>query len=298
MAQITDTQNQSSNLKRLVAQSYLYSRAKFYSNVQVVAVLIVPIAAALATALYDEVHPWGALAYLSTIPLGEFFFEWLKRLNRERAAAIQEDFDCSVLELPWNEVLAGNRPTEEEVYSAYIRAQPVNEDQLKDWYPSVLDSLPLHQARIVCQRSNCRWDAPLRDRFRTLIWFLVTILCVSVVTIGILFGLSTYTLVVDIVVPIAPILVRAIREAKQQKKAADDSQSLQRRLTILLDQTLNGDLAASKAKIQSRELQNKIFWYRSAYPPVPDCIYRGSKQVSEEAMKEAASEIVTRISSG
>lgn len=112
------------------------------------------------------------------------------------------------------------------------------------------------------------------------------------------YKLYTHTLVVYIIVPLAPILVWSIREANQQKTAAVVSQALQCRLTVLLDKTVNGDLTGSEAKIQSREIQNKIFLYRSAYPPVPDWIYRRSKQVSEEAMKEAASEIVTRISTG
>ena len=112
------------------------------------------------------------------------------------------------------------------------------------------------------------------------------------------FELYTHTLVVYIIVPLAPTLVWSIREANQQKAAADISRCLQGRLTKLFEQTVKGDLMGSEAKLQSREIQNKIFLYRSAYPPVPDWIYRWSKQVSEEAMKEAASEIVTRISSG
>ena len=297
MAQFTDTQNQSLNLKRLVAQRHLYSRAKRYTNVQGAVVLIVPILAAIATAMCDELRPWGALACLITIPLEGFFLEWSRRRYCERAAAIQEDFDCSVLGLSWNEVLAGCRPTEEEIYAAYSRAKPANKKHIKNWYPRVLDSLPLHQARIICQRSNCRWDAPLRDHCRTSIWILFTILCVFVVTIGIYFGLYTHTLVVYIIVPIAPILIWTIREAKQQKAAADDSRSLQCRLTELLEQTVNGDLDDSEAKIQSREIQNMIYLYRSAYPPVFELIYKIFKRVSEEAMQEAADEIVTRINS-
>ena len=298
MAQITATQNQSLNLKRLVAQRYLYSLAKRVSRIQAIVVFSVPAASTIATALCDEFRPWGAFLCLMIIPLDGFFFAWLKRRYRERAAAIQEDFDCNVLELPWNEVLAGSRPTEEEIYLAHSKAIPVNREHPKDWYPRVLDSLPLHQARIICQRSNCRWDAQLRDHSRIAIWTLFIFICICFTAIGMFFELYTHTLVVYIIVPLAPTLVWSIREANQQKSAANISRCLQCRLTTLLDQTVNGDLAGSEAKIQSREIQNKIFLYRSAYPPVPDWIYRWSKQVSEEAMKEAASEIVTRISSG
>lgn len=297
MARISATQNQSLNLKRLVAQRHLYSRAKWISCIQSILVFAIPLVAMIATALHSEGRHWGTLACLVAIPIEGIFLEWLKRQDRERAATIQEDFDCAVLELPWNEVLAGCRPTEEEIHTASMRAGQVKEDCLEDWYPTVVSSLPLHQARIICQRFNCTWDRRLRNHFRIGIWAILTVICIAALVVGIWGGLYTHELVVYVLAPVSPTLLWAVREARQQRAAEDGSQWLQCRLTALLERTVRGEVTEAEATCQSRELQNKILLFRSACPPVFDWIYWWSRKDSERAMGKAAAEIVTQIES-
>ena len=296
MTRISATQNQSLNLKRLIAQRYLYSRAKRISCIQAVLVFVIPLAATIATGLHGEGGHWGALTCLVAIPIEGIFLEWLKRQDRERAATIQEDFDCTVLALPWNEVLAGCRPTEEEIHTASVRAGPGKDDCLRNWYPAVVSSLPLHQARIICQRFNCTWDRKLRNQCRIGIWALFAVICIAALVVGVLGGLYTHELMVY-VAPVAPTLLWAVREARQQRAAADGSQWLQCRLTALLGRTVRGEVTEAEATCQSRELQNKILLFRSTCPPVFDWIYWLSRDDSEQAMGKAAAEIVTQIES-
>lgn len=297
MARISATQNQSLNLKRLVAQRYLYSRAKWISCIQAILVSVIPIAATIATAMHSEGRYWGALACLVAIPLEGVFLEWLKRQDRERAATIQEDFDCNVLELPWNEVLAGCRPSAEEIHSTSIRVGQVKENCLENWYPPVVSSLPLHQARIICQRFNCTWDHKLRIQCQIGIWSLLIIICIAAIVVGILSGFYTHELVVYVLAPVSPTLLWAVREARQQRAAADGRQRLQCRLTTLLEQTVRDEMPEDEAASQSRELQNKILLLRSTCPPVFDWVYWWSREDSQQAMEKAAAEIVTRIES-
>ncbi len=297
MAQISATQNQSLNLKRLVAQRYLYSCAKRISCIQAILVFVIPLTATIATSLNGECRHWGAVACLVAIPIEGIFLEWLKRQKRECAATIQEDFDCNVLELPWNEVLAGCRPTEEEIHAASIRAGHVKKDSLEDWYPPVVSSLPLHQARIICQRFNCIWDRKLRNQYRIGIWAMLTVICIAALVVGVSGGLYTHELVVYVLAPVSPTLLWAVREARQQRAAADGSQWLQCRLTALLGRTIRSEVTEAEATCQSRELQNKILLFRSACPPVFDWTYWLSREESEQAMERAAAEIVAQIES-
>jgi hypothetical protein len=36
---------------------------------------------------------------------------------------------------------------------------------LKDWYPVSVGQLPIHEARLICQRSNIWWDAKQKLRY-------------------------------------------------------------------------------------------------------------------------------------
>ena len=295
MKQISANQNDALNLNRLAAQRYLYSRAKHVSYAQVLVLTIGPIIAAVGTARYEEFRPWGALVSLVTIALGGYFLELWRCRIRERAAMIQEVFDCAVLDLPWNAILASHRPTEEVVHEAAIKARRASEECLRNWYPHVVDRLPLHQARIICQRINCSWDNQLRIKYQWWIWILFAILCLSVVAIGMACGLSTNELVLGAVTPVSPTLLWVIREARLQKSAAEATRCLQAHFNTILEQAVRNDISASEATDQSRELQNQILLYRKQYPPVPDWIYRRSSKINEQAMKATTEELVNRF---
>lgn len=295
MARNSATQNQCLNLKRLAAQRYLYSRAKCIWCVQVLIVSFAPIIAAAGTAMCEDLRSWGALLCVVSIALDGQILEWLKCRDRERAAAIQEDFDCNVLGIPWNAVLAGCRPTEEEVHRAANGSRRKGVDGLKNWYPIVVDRLPLYQSRIICQRINCSWDKHLRDYCRASVWALFTIIFSLVFATGLYLDLSTNELVVHVLIPVSPTLFWAIRESKQQGAAVDTSLDLQCRLTKLLEQTMKGDQERPSVEVQSRELQDKILLYRSVCPFVPDWIYRRFRKRDEQSMKDATEEIVNRI---
>lgn len=245
----------------------------------------------------EEFRPWGALLCIVSIALDGQLLEWLKCRKRERAAAIQEDFDCNVLGLPWNAVLAGCRPTEEEVHRAADGSRRKGVDGLRNWYPPVVDRLPLYQSRIICQRINCRWDKHLRDYCRASAWTLFAIIFGLIFATGLSLGLSTNELVVYVLVPVSPTLFWAIRESKQQGAAVDASRDLQSRLNKLLEQSMKGDLERPSVEVQSREIQNKILLYRSACPLVPDWTYRWFRKRDEHSMKDATEEIVNRIQS-
>ena len=86
--------------------------------------------------------------------------------RKEEAAAIQEDFDCVVLDLPWPEHSGVERPTDDRV-KELVRMSGGRESRKKlaDWYSE--DDIPLEAtaARLYCQTTNCRWDGRLRKEW-------------------------------------------------------------------------------------------------------------------------------------
>jgi hypothetical protein len=144
-------QNQPEELSRLAAQRHLYSDAKRIFIVQLVLAGPIAIAWAFAVILHPELKSWAAL-FGVIVALADviLFTPWQKRL-RDCAARIQEEFDCNVLDLPWNSIKVGQRPEPElikEHADAYSKIAS-RFSPLSNRYPPVVGDLPLSVARVI-----------------------------------------------------------------------------------------------------------------------------------------------------
>jgi len=192
MNDILKKQNSEKQLRRLAAQRQLYSTAKRIFGAQLVLggpiAVICAITALAIQSVEGYVAAWGVLITLLDLLWLE---PWQKRL-RERAARIQEIFDCDVLQLSWNDIKVGSKPDTELVkeqadkYFQYVQ----NPLPLSNWYPTVVGSLPVDMARIVCQRSNCWWDSNQRKHYATLLVATLAVICLSILVVGLIGGLT------------------------------------------------------------------------------------------------------------
>ena len=57
---------------------------------------------------------------------------------------------------------------------------------LSNWYPVAIKPLPLHLARLICQRTNCWWNWKLRKRYMNGLIASVIIVLLTLILIGIL----------------------------------------------------------------------------------------------------------------
>lgn len=207
MNKIPETQLESTQLKRLAAQRQLYSDAKVIQAVQVgLSILSPPILAFLV--FYFSLP--RALAALSGIIITGLlsFFDYRQQSLKGKAAKIQELFDCKVLEMEWREFMIGSRLEIETVekYASKHRRRDPSYFKLKNWYSENVGELPLHLGRIVCQRSNCWWDAQLRRRYTKWVISSVIVLTVIVAYIGFIDGFSSEKLILTVINPLMPLL--------------------------------------------------------------------------------------------
>src|SRR5260370_40904324 len=101
---IAQNQNTLQQLERLAAQRYMYSTAKRFLTIQLVFDLLSPIILAIVVGFF----PWfGIYAALiaSLIVVIDFFLEGLEAAIRERAAGVQELFDCELFGLECPELI-------------------------------------------------------------------------------------------------------------------------------------------------------------------------------------------------
>lgn len=297
MTDISTRQHQEQNVKRLAAQRYLYSRGKIIWTIQILLAVATPVVGAVFVRFWDETLPWVAIVGIFVALFNRVRLDPLQRRHRKTAARIQEDFDCHVLELPWDSFLAGKRPAPEDIYEAAKRAEPTAEAPLRNWYSTSVDSLPIHHARVICQRTNCSWDARQRRRYKCGIGTILAL--ISVVVLGFSYGLdlNLQRFVLFVAAPLLPTFLWGLAEARRHGEAADEADRLRDLIDALWKRLTHEDLSEYEVTRLSRALQNAIYLRRVASPFVWDWVYVRLRGAYEEQMNIEVEDMVAKLSS-
>jgi len=302
MNNIPELQNNERQIERLAAQRCLYSRAKIVVGFQ----LILAIAPALLFSFlmlnWPGLKIYATLSALAITLLGFGFLDPLHKNWRKIAAQIQEAFDCDVLGMDWTTLRAGKQPPPEDVmrYAKSILKDSDKVARLKDWYPKTVGQLPLELARLICQRTNCQWDATLRARYS---FGLTVSLWVVATVIFILGGIANPSFdgfVLAMLAPATPAMVLALRQCREHSDAARTSDQLREHVDGLWSKAINCSLELSTLTPESRALQSEIFLRRATVTPVFNWLYnlmapdqqqfadRGADELVDEAKKKLA----------
>ena len=283
---ITEKQNEKQQLQYLAAQRQLYSTAKYIFSWYLILGGLLPVILAVAAVFYSSFKvyavSWGVLITLADIFL---LTPWQKSL-KDSAAKIQEMFDCDVLELSWNDLKAGKRPDPELIkeQSEKYEKKPLKNAPLENWYdhPNV-DDLPIHIARIACQRTNCWWDAKQRRSYALYVILAVILIFIVVFGMSLKDGFSMEDFVLKVLAPLLPVFLLGIHQYHEQIESAN-------RLDKLKDysELLWKDAISKKSKIEltanSRNLQDEILEHRRKSPPIFDFIFRRLRGSYNEEM--------------
>ena len=291
---IGTAQNTDAQIQRLAAQRQLYATAKNIFGWQVLfggpIAIVGAVLVLLCPCLKVYVASWGLIVTLCDL----FWLNpWQKSL-RGSAARIQEEFDCEVLELPWNELKAGKHPDPELVnsqsqkYGKWAAQMP----SLQNWYSSRVDELPLHIGRIVCQRTNCWWDSTQRRHYAAWLVGIAAVVFVVVCGLALSGGASLEALLLKGILPLAPALVIVLRQFSEQREAADRLDKLKDHCGTLWKDALSGK-SKSALTGMSRNLQDEILENRRKSPPVLDFIFKRLRNEYEANMNHAAEHYVT-----
>ncbi|MEI7899755.1 MAG: S-4TM family putative pore-forming effector [bacterium] len=293
MNSISTEQNSERQLQRLAAQRQLYSTAKTIFGWQLFISAPITVVLAFSVIMYPPLKAFAALwGILVTLCDVMWLTPWQKRL-RNTAARVQESFDCDVLSLPWDELKAGKRPDPELVkeqadkYKSWALSMP----PLSDWYAKDVDCLPLHVARLVCQRSNCWWDAKQRRRYAIAI-----ILCVVAIFLAVLFlamgnGLTIEDFVLKVTTPLFPALLIGYRQFTEQMEAATRLDKLKEHAERLWGDALAAE-PESEITARSRGLQDEILENRRKSPLIFDALFKRLRRDYEVQMNHGVAEFI------
>lgn len=289
---IPERQNEEDQLKLLRARQQTYARATRFLVAQLSVTLVVPLVGAVLAVVHPAVKPYVAAASLIVLLLDILWLDRRQKTLIKRSAKIAEQYDCAVLELPWNEFTVGDRIESEEIHSA-ARAYAKHHDDahLRDWYPVEVGALPLSLARIVCQRTNLHYDRRLRTMYGNAIRAGAIVIVLVMALYGLAQNLSITAWVLTMA-PAAPVLSWAGREFYRQHDTAEPLEKLLREARKFWNDALFNGCDDNQCLARSREFQNAIYSRRSSSPLVFPLVYRFRRAQLEDEMHDGANDFL------
>lgn len=295
---ISTRQNELSQIQLLQAQRFLYAKAKRLIILQLWLVISVAVAGAIAAFFAPESSikiVVAAVAVLISLVDVTLLDPQQKRTITD-AAKVQEAFDCAVLDLPWDHVVAGDpviRETISEASNAY--SQKFADAGLRDWYPVESARVPMHFGRLVCQRSALAYDSALRRRYAAVLLALPCVLFAIQLLAGLLNELTLKTFVVSVALPFMPVAIWTLREHRRQTEAADTNDTLHGRIDALWNRMAKGECDAVRGSAEARTIQSELFRGRKSKTPIMGWVYNAMRGGLERRMRAVANDLVAAL---
>lgn len=296
MNDICQIQNQEPQQRLLWARRELYARGKRVLGVQLAFTVIVPILGSVVAIAVPDLRPYVALLSLLIAVLDPTVIDRWHRSLRKTAARLQEQFDTAVLSMQWDEFTAGVRVSREQIHELSVDFNTMKSDpELVDWYPKAVERLPLHLARIICQRTNLWYDGKLRRLYGYWVLGIGILLTVLLLVIAMASGITVESFVLTVLAPASPIIIWGLREHFRQRDAADRLDRLLGGADRLWERARTGACDAAECAAQSRQFQNAIFDHRSSSPLTFSWIYRLLRSSLETQMNRSADDMVREV---
>ncbi|MEH7119840.1 S-4TM family putative pore-forming effector, partial [Neobacillus vireti] len=203
MNSIYEKQNLEKFIKLLAAQRYLYNKAKKIKANRTYFSLFLIIASLAASIWYNKWSPYlSILAGIWTFAL--LLFKNYEKTIIVRAAKIQEEFDTTLFQLPWNNLLVGSKITREIITDANLNFKG-DRSRLQNWYANYNKDSDIQNV-ILCQRANLSWDWRLREAYCSFIMLLIIILFFGEAIYALVEQKSFYGYLVELFIPSIPII--------------------------------------------------------------------------------------------
>jgi membrane protease YdiL (CAAX protease family) len=289
MNTIPQDQNTPSRLKLLAAQRQLYSEAKKLNMLSIITSVLFAVVWSILVAILPGCAAYAALWGILVTLLDLLLLSRIQKSTQEKAAKIQQYFDCEVLQLTWGKSNCGIKIDPETINNASNRyiAKNKNYSALENWYSISVGKLPIYQARIICQRANAQWDEQLRRRYSSWIIVTLSLLIAIVFSVGLIGGLTIEKLILAVIAPLLPAFVFGLRQYIENHDAAIKLDRMRETAQILIEETIDGKHTQQELENRSYDLQAQIYDNRRRNPLIFEWLYSRQKHKDEETMNNS-----------
>jgi hypothetical protein len=296
MNNIATIQNDQKQLERLSAQRELYSSAKKLYVIQIWGNVVIPIAFAVTSLFHFKVAVFAAMFAIVFFIIDLILIIPVISIKKGKAAKIQELFDCDVLQIPKSPLKTSSDIAVEEVllhYEAHNKIKS-NVEKVRDWYSPEISSLDIDFARLICQRTNCWWDAKLRVRYMNTLRLMSVIIPLIILVAGIMIKMQIDELVL-IASSLMPLFKFAGKEFSDHKTANDRLEKTHNYILKIWDNVLKNCYEKGTLLSESRMIQDEIYEHRTKSPFILDFIYNLFREKNELLMNKTAAILVLEI---
>ncbi len=300
-----ELQNIQENIGRLRAQKALYSSAKAWGGFQLVLTVFVVMLISISVLMINKGwfvsyfglskgdYSWVLSAYGFVI----IFFDALvitPVIDRRKvtAARIQQSFDSNVLGLSWNKLFYGVEPNYELIIE-WSKKFKGDEVKLLNWYAIRTRELPIDIRRIVCQKTNCWWDANIRGRYNKYLYCLGSMMIVVLLTSSLIMDLSMQGIFLNVLAPIAPFCLFAIKTINLNKQAVSRLEKIIADVDTQWASIASQSYSDECLRGLSNSIQYCIFLNRKESPLIFDFFYNRSRDDNDDTMNRSADEYVS-----
>ncbi len=272
---ILKRQNQDNHIDDLLAQKTIYSIAKNYQGLLIFITIPLPIIISLIVKLdlklVDQSSYIFAL-YLVFVAIGEKILEKVVERLKNIAAAIQEQFDCEVLDIPINETINPLYIDKETIRrnSKKARKNKTLVRKVTSWYSLNLKDVKTNIASLLCQRTNITYDFSVRKRYKTTVLIFSVLTVITLFLISLFNNLTLKTFLIEVVLPSIPVFMFAYKEISSNTESIDNLNHL-RDLIESKMKDVNIDSKIDEELL--RKIQDRIHHNRVLSPLIPDFIY-------------------------
>ena len=278
-------------LRLLIAQKRLYSRAKRWVAIRWFGMLIIGLAAPIVAVIWAQSSVIVGSIAGAWLFLGRTLLMHAQKKRTEQAAAVQEQFDFYVYEMPPGTPRPKLPSLEDISLAAGHDSELVvvaEKEEMLGWYVVAKDD-PGETAVAVAQRSNAAYSYRLL-RLTGIFWSVVAVLwAAALTTTCIVTGLTLVTFLLGIVLPLLPAFLDVTDYILGILRSARDREALYREIESRIgnkDEPITGE--------SLRVWQEALFELRRDTPTVPDLIYKLQRRKNEAAMSAAATQLSKR----
>ncbi|SFL61506.1 hypothetical protein SAMN04487943_102463 [Gracilibacillus orientalis] len=302
MNSIVIKQNEQKSIEILAAQRLTYTQGKklqtseFFISVVLVVFfnLLSLVIQNFAEGYLTELNIFNAFVVSIALVVSEAVLNPNISKRKEKAAKLQELFDCYVLGIDHNSIKTGVLPDYESINSLYKKfiSNKGDINLLQDWYSKDVENVPLEYGRIICQRSNFWWDVTLRLKYRQIVIISAIFLLLFLLSVTSLVGLTFNSFLINVLMPFLPALILVIRRVNQNSQAIISKKYLKEKVEEVWEDIFVNIKSDSELYDIARELQNEIFENRKTNTLIPEFIYMKMRSDQEEDMGYSVNKMV------
>jgi hypothetical protein len=285
-ASIKERQDRPPHLQRLLAYSHLYQVAQRWRRVRTVGAFALAASAPVFTIyLPAEASIRGAIS-AGWLVIGRLLLSGLEQNANLQAARVQELYDTELFRLPWNQALAGRRPTPDDVASASRHIK--NQAPYLDWYSIDLGDTPWPGDVLLCQRQSAVWSRRDHRAYGVFIMLVSAAWSTGIIALALARDMSLTAFLISLFLPSAPAISDAMELARTHWRQSTARRQVEDDAHDVWEQYRNSPVRIPVDAC--RRIQDAAFLLRRDSPGVPNWFYKvrkGETAIATSAGTEA-----------